>query len=75
MKDLIRKILKEEKNLLATSAETLVRSLPKELKVKSIKTNFNALQPQQVGVPCAALPSVGGLREYGSYRTIAEHTA
>ena len=32
MKDLIRKILKEEKDLLATSAETLIRSLPKELK-------------------------------------------
>tara|TARA_R110001592_G_scaffold171394_4_gene409688 strand:+ start:4939 stop:5751 length:813 start_codon:yes stop_codon:yes gene_type:complete len=32
MKDLIRKILKEEKNLLATSAETLVRNLPTELK-------------------------------------------
>ena len=32
MKDLIRKILKEEKDLLATSAETLIRSLPTELK-------------------------------------------
>ena len=44
-------------------------------KVKSIKTNFNALQPQPVGVPCAPLPTVGGVRESESYRTIAERTA